>query len=45
MNDGLKEFDELLLDNTLFKVPNKALGDKNPKWKEWWQIVQKFTKE
>jgi hypothetical protein len=33
MNDMLKELDELLLDNTLFKVQNWALGDKNPKWK------------
>jgi hypothetical protein len=38
----LKEFEELLLDNTLFKVQNQALGDKNPKWKEWWQTVQMF---
>jgi hypothetical protein len=21
------------------------LGDRNPKWKEWWQIVEEFTKE
>jgi hypothetical protein len=41
----LKEFEELLLDNTLLKVQNQALGDKNPKWKEWWQIVQEFTEE
>jgi hypothetical protein len=39
MNNMLKEFGKLLLDNTLFKVQNQALGDKNPKWKEWWQIV------
>jgi hypothetical protein len=45
MNNKLKEFEELLLDNTLFKVHNQALGGKNPKWKEWWQIVQEFTKE
>ncbi len=37
MNNRLKEFEELLLDNTLLKVQNQALGDKNPKWKEWWQ--------
>ncbi len=30
----LKEFEELLLDNTLLKVHNQALGDRNPKWKE-----------
>jgi hypothetical protein len=45
MNNKLKEFEELLLDNTLLKVQNQALGNKNPKWKEWWQIVQEFTKE
>jgi hypothetical protein len=38
MNNKLKEFEELLLDNTLFKVHNQAIGDKNPKWKEWCQI-------
>jgi hypothetical protein len=21
------------------------LGDKNPKWKDWWQIFQEFTKK
>jgi len=41
----LKEFEELLLDNTLFKVQNQALGDRNPKWKECWQIVQEFIEE
>jgi hypothetical protein len=45
MNNRLKEFEELLLNNTLPKVHNQALGYKNPKWKEWWQIVQEFTKE
>jgi hypothetical protein len=45
MNNKLKEFEELLLDNTLLKVQNQALGDKNPKWKEWWQIVQEFIKK
>jgi hypothetical protein len=30
----LKEFEELLLYNTLFKVQNQTLGNKNPKWKE-----------
>jgi hypothetical protein len=34
MNNMLKEFEELLLDNALFKVQNQALGDKNPKWKK-----------
>jgi hypothetical protein len=37
MNNMLKEFEELLLDNTLLKVQNHALETKNPKWKEWWQ--------
>lgn len=27
------------------KIKAKTLGDRNPKWKEWWEIVQKFTKE
>jgi hypothetical protein len=30
MNNMLKEFEELLLDNTLLKVQNQALGDKTP---------------
>ncbi len=45
MNNKLKEFEELLLDNTLLKVQNQALGDRNPKWKEWWQIIQEFKEE
>ncbi len=45
MNNRLKEFEELLLDNMLFKVQNQALGNKNPKWKEWWQIIQEFMEE
>jgi hypothetical protein len=36
MNNMLKEFKELLLDNTLFKVQNQTLEDKNIEWKEWW---------
>jgi hypothetical protein len=40
-----KEFKELLLDNTLLKVQNQGLGDKNPKWKKWWQIVQEFMEK
>ncbi len=35
----------MLLNNTLLKVYNQALGERNPKWKEWWQTVQEFTKE
>jgi hypothetical protein len=45
MNNRLKEFEELLLDNTSLKIHNQTLEDKNPKWKEWWQTVQEFTKE
>ncbi len=45
INNKLKEFEELLLDNTLFKMHSQAFEDRNPKWKEWWQIVQEFTKE
>jgi hypothetical protein len=45
MRNKLKEFEELLLNNTLLKVQNQALGDKNPKWKEWWQMIQKFMEE
>jgi adenylosuccinate synthase len=45
MNNRLKEFEELLLNNTLLKVHNQALGDRNPKWKEWWQTIEQFTKE
>jgi hypothetical protein len=29
----------------MFKVQNRTLGDKNPKWKMWWQTVQEFTEE
>jgi hypothetical protein len=35
----LKEFKESLLDNTLLKVQNQVLGDKNLKWKEWWEKI------
>jgi hypothetical protein len=45
INNIFKEFEELLLDNTLLKVHNQALGDKNPKWKKWWQIVQEFMEK
>jgi hypothetical protein len=43
MDNRLKEFEELLLDNTLLQVHNWTLVDKNPKWKEWWQIVKEIT--
>jgi hypothetical protein len=45
MNNRLKEFEELLLEITSLKMQDQALGNRNPKWKEWWQIIQKFTKE
>jgi hypothetical protein len=45
MINMLKEFEELLLHNTLFKVQNQALGDRNPKSKECWQTVQEFIEE
>jgi hypothetical protein len=35
----LKKFEELLLDKTLFKVQNQALGNKNPNWKECYQTI------
>jgi hypothetical protein len=43
MNNKLKELEEVLLDNTIFKVQNHAFGNKNSKWKEWWQIVHELT--
>jgi hypothetical protein len=45
MDNQLKEFEELILDNALLKVQNKTLADKNLKWKEWWQTVQEIMKE
>jgi hypothetical protein len=39
MDNWLKEFEELLLDNALFKVQNIKLVDKNQTWKEWWQTI------
>jgi hypothetical protein len=45
MDNRLKEFEELLMDNTLFKVQNQTLVDKNLKWKERWQTMQEITKE
>jgi hypothetical protein len=36
MDNQLKEFEELILDNALLKVHNQTLIDKNPKLKEWW---------
>ncbi len=45
MDKWLKEFEELFLNNTLLKVQNQTLVDKNLKWKEWWQTMQEITKE
>jgi hypothetical protein len=45
MHNKLKQLEQLLLYNTLLKVQNHALGNKNPKWKEWWQTLQEFTKD
>jgi hypothetical protein len=45
MDNMLKEFEELLLDNKSLKVQNQTLGDKNPKWKKWWQTIQEFIEE
>ncbi len=39
IDNWLKEFEELLLDNDLFKVQNKTLANRNSKWKEWWQTI------
>jgi len=39
MNNKLMELEELLLNNTLLKVQNQTFGDRNPKWKKWWQII------
>jgi hypothetical protein len=45
MDNWLKEFEELLLDNALLKVQNQTLVDKNPKWKEWWKTIQEIMEE
>jgi L-rhamnose mutarotase len=33
------------LDIALLKVQNRALVEKNPKRKEWWQMVQKIIEK
>jgi L-rhamnose mutarotase len=33
------------LDIDLLKVQNRALVEKNPKRKEWWQMVQKIIEK
>ncbi len=45
MDNQLREFEKLLLDNAFFKVHNQALVDKNPKWKKWRQTKEQITKE
>jgi len=45
MDNRLREFEELLLDNISLKVQNQALTDNNLKWKEWWQTLQEIMKE
>jgi hypothetical protein len=45
MDNQLKEFKELPLDNALLKVQNQTLANKNLKWKEWWKIVQKIMEK
>jgi hypothetical protein len=45
MDNCLREFEELVLDNALLKVQNQALDDKNLKWKEQWQIIHEITEE
>ncbi len=45
MDNKWKEFEKLLLNNTLFQFENQTLGDQNPKWKEWCQNVQEFMDE
>jgi len=36
-----KEFGELLLDNILLKMHNETLGNRNPKWNEWFKSSHK----
>jgi hypothetical protein len=45
MDNQLREFEELLLNNTLLKVQNQTLMDMNLKWKEWWKTMQEIAKE
>ncbi len=34
-----------MLDNALLKIQNQTLMDRNPKWKEWCQIMQEIREE
>jgi hypothetical protein len=45
MDNWLKEFEELFLDNALLKVQNQTLVNKNLKWKKWWKIVQEIKEK
>jgi hypothetical protein len=40
MNNMLKEFEELLLDNTLLKVQNETSGDKTPSGRSDGKLVK-----
>ncbi len=44
MDNRLKEFDKLLLDNAFLKVQNHALVDKNPKWKNGGKLYRRLQK-
>lgn len=45
MDNRLKEFKELPLDNALLMMQNQTLANKNLKWMEWWKIVQKIMEK
>jgi len=45
MNNRLKQLEKLLLDNILLKMHNKTLVEKNPRWKEWSEMMQEITKK
>jgi UDP-galactopyranose mutase len=45
MDNQLREFEELLLDNALLKVQNQALVEKNPKWEKLWQTIHEIMEE
>jgi len=45
MDNQLREFEELLLDNALLKVPNQALVEKIPKGEKLWQTVHEIMEE
>lgn len=43
MDNWLKEFEKLMLDNVILKVQNSSKQE--PEMEIWWQIVQEITKE